>query len=820
MAHKPILLVGIGSSGLYVLEQVQSFYFENTGKNKPNYVEYLYIETNKDNEPGITALPSEIKRVYISLADMKIMIREMKEKYPDISWLPPEEYVIQAGMGAGGIPACGRLALWGKNSEGNNLKNVIDALQDMYNRVSGPGARDSDGSTPAVFITGSVTGGTGSGAFIDLAYLVRRIIPGIKELFSLILLPPDPDIVEGNEIIYANSYGSLRALDHFNDAKTTYSAHDRAFEPYKEPPFELTQLISQSYNAGLPKLSNLGGLYKMAGLYLFLNVVGLRGKRFERLVDASGNMQIGKYGTFGLSGIQYPKTQIEEFLALQIGGSLLDRWIDSDFYYQQNQKLKIDRGHITRDMNNRFSQILRGAFDNLNVLGGGGNIKADLKKQIQAMLAQEKGDPDQYTYKLFSPGFLEGYYVTVNNNIPNAMDFLVSSISDLVVNDFNKYENLYFAKEQLKVIADAIQNTLEYWKSLGISSFANKWENFLNDQVNWVWSGTYKLILEQPNVLYDRMLVVLDQMKMHLMVNKLLDLRKNILKDDIPLRTKTQLNKETDLPTHYTIDRLIQQVEMAIGKRDDVGDGQKFKSLAKRKSEIVKDMSDETIPILRIFKSGAFDREVDQSRQRYVNQSNKSYPNKDVLIGDLNLWDYLTNTDEGQNKLHRKLYRDCILKFRQELGRYDAVMDYDVSEYVANHPQDAVQYAAKSKYFLLPIRNKTLERSNNIPKVVIGSDKRVIGEVVDQLKNQRFDEFENKGDHMLEIPELKNIMVFYIEQANFDPVKDIAYIPDIEKIEAKYYKPKMSWEQWFAFRNPYLNIGPEAAGKFKPKEDA
>lgn len=190
MSHKPILLIGIGSSGLYVLEQVQNFYYENTGKNKPNYVEYLYIETNKDNEPGITALPSEIKRVYTSLADMKVMIRELKEKFPSIEWLPPEDYVLQAGMGAGGLPACGRLALWGTNTEGNNLKNVLDAIQGMYNKVSGPGARDSDGSMPAVFITGSVTGGTGSGIFIDLAYLVRRIIPNIKELFSLILLPP------------------------------------------------------------------------------------------------------------------------------------------------------------------------------------------------------------------------------------------------------------------------------------------------------------------------------------------------------------------------------------------------------------------------------------------------------------------------------------------------------------------------------------------------------------------------------------------------------------------------------------------------------
>ena len=43
MAHKPIIFVGIGSSGLYVLEQIQNFCYENTGKNRPSWAQYLYL---------------------------------------------------------------------------------------------------------------------------------------------------------------------------------------------------------------------------------------------------------------------------------------------------------------------------------------------------------------------------------------------------------------------------------------------------------------------------------------------------------------------------------------------------------------------------------------------------------------------------------------------------------------------------------------------------------------------------------------------------------------------------------------------------------
>ena len=78
--QQPVLFIGIGSSGLYTLEQIQNFYYENTGKNKPSFAEYLYLETNKDNSPGITAVENEIRRVYISLADMQIMIVTNHEK--------------------------------------------------------------------------------------------------------------------------------------------------------------------------------------------------------------------------------------------------------------------------------------------------------------------------------------------------------------------------------------------------------------------------------------------------------------------------------------------------------------------------------------------------------------------------------------------------------------------------------------------------------------------------------------------------------------------------------------------------------------------
>lgn len=804
IAHQPILFIGIGSSGLYTLEQLQNFCYENTGRNKPPYAEYLYIETNKDNRPGITAVENEIKRVYISLSDMKVMIQELKQQFREtVSWLPPEDHILEAGMGAGGIPAVGRLALWGKNTDGNNIVKVMDAIRSMHQRVSGHGALGSDSTRqPAVFITGSLTGGTGSGIFVDLAYLVRMLIPGIQDVYSLLLLPPEPDIMQGNEIIYANSYGALKALAHYNKGEEVYVIPNNPNRKFKEPPFELAQFICQSYNDGTPRLHTLGGLYKMSGLFLFLNMMGLRAKRRERLVDASGNMQIGKYGTFGLSAIQYPKAQIQEYLSLDLGINLLDRWIDPQNYYQADTRLKIDNYKITREVNQEFGNILRGAFDRMNAAGGY-NILEEVRKEVASINKKEKQNPRGYLYDLFSPNVGESFYHFLSNRIQVGFDYVIVSISQMIIETFNKYESLYYTRMQLLAITEAIKETLDYWRSIGIAQNAPGWESTLPPKINWMTRNSYKFILEENNVLQDRMLTVIEQLKMHLFFDRMIALGKNIQKEETPLSTGT-LAEKVELPILSRIDSTIREIQVTIGKRDDEKEANNFKSLRKRMLEIEADMEDKTIPIRRIFPSGGFDKEVRLSKDNYKNETGKTFPSKDTILKDGDLWAYLN--DSSGIPLRRKLYHDCILKFREELDRFDSVRNFDVSEYVQKNLGDAIQYAGKSVSYLLPIREKILDRAVNIPKVVIGSDKEVITSVIRLLRKENFNEFEEKGDHILEIQELKNIMVFYIEQGNYKPLEDLHYIPEVEKVDREYpvRHSEMTEEKWFVFRNPYI----------------
>ncbi|MDR3245043.1 MAG: tubulin-like doman-containing protein, partial [Prevotellaceae bacterium] len=165
VATSPTIIIGIGTSGLYVLENVQRFYYENYKVNKPKNVEYLYLETNETNRPVGTPIGNSINRVYISLDNMPKMIDELKLYCNNPQWLPDSSVVLTAGLGAGGIRSCGRLALWGKNDHGDNFNNVIINIQNAHSNVmhlNNNIGNQTLPATPTVFITGSLTGGTGS----------------------------------------------------------------------------------------------------------------------------------------------------------------------------------------------------------------------------------------------------------------------------------------------------------------------------------------------------------------------------------------------------------------------------------------------------------------------------------------------------------------------------------------------------------------------------------------------------------------------------------------------------------------------------------
>ena len=304
--------------------------------------------------------------------------------------------------------------------------------------------------------------------------MVRNTIKNIKELYGLFLIPPIPEDLFENAQYYANAYGAIKDLDYFNQSTTYYKEvlPDGDEVDFTEPPFDLTHLISQNHIKGDPAISTLEGLYKMAGLNLFLNIAGVKEHRTERLVDSP----VSKFGTFGLSAIQYPKDQIQEYISTVLSIDLLNRWNDINQYISQGHKNNIARNEIADLVGNTWDEIINESFNVLDSLGGGKTIKNELELLTRKLVKGDFSNPYDELYKQFTCRSANNFYVAVNDNVQSASNIVIDRIFEYNSKILNETENILFAKTSLEYFSNYIDDTLNYWKRLEISSIPANWE--------------------------------------------------------------------------------------------------------------------------------------------------------------------------------------------------------------------------------------------------------------------------------------------------------------------------------------------------------
>lgn len=765
----PTIIIGIGTSGLYTLENAQRFYYETFKTNKPKNVEFIYIETNESNRPVGTPIGNDITRVYISLDNMAEMIAELKTSCNNPSWLPESRVVLAAGLGAGGIRSCGRLAMWGRNQQGDNFGNVINAITNAYAKVMHVNNNDANlAAQPTVFITGSLTGGTGAGVFIDMGYLVRHIIQNAKDIYGLFLLPQEPRVIRGFEVMYGNAYGAIKDLEHYNKVENNYKEKwpNGFTKDLEVPPYELVQFISQDYQDGAPAISTLSGLYKMAGLYLFLNIAGIYEKRRERLVDAAGNSLIGKYGTFGLSAIQFPKDQIQEFVSSQLSIELLHRLTDSAEYYLNGQKRPISRASIKQNMAVVFDGILESAFATLNTVEARDLLVSIDKDATRINKGEIKGSSVEFIIGMFTSTKNDNYHAMVKNNIKSALNVFVDSIYQQVDNAMQSTENLYYAKFVLQDIVESIERTLAYWKSIGLSSQTQNWDNELRKLAIGCTKNTYNSVFEHDAVLKDRLNTIFELMKMHLSIRVLIDICNHVKEGQIRLEGSNH-----ELPKLQFFDDLIKRLNALTGKTDELENGSI--SFARRLNDIKGDINDTTLPILRVYPSNSFSKECDKAKETYTQRSGGNVRSITEVIQQQNILNYLKQ--KQGNRFNEEIYLDFLKAFRLKVDTLNCIEDFNIASYIRNSTEESIRTARKATSPFLKI-NRVFTPSPYLPRFVVGDDNNEITDVLTAFRNQNYNDFPDTIDGKKELTDLKNIIVFYDEKGNYIPISDLSYI--------------------------------------------
>jgi len=257
------LVIGLGTSGLHIIEECQQFHYQFTGKNKPDSVRYLYLETDVNQQPQATAMgKTDIQPVYISLQNIGAQVNQLRsDTRLDHSWIPPVDAALAAGNGAGGNSSYGRLAFW------LNYQAVRSAILQNWQQIHG------DNYT-YIFIVGTLTGGTGSGACVDMAYLVRDITKS-DNVFGLFLTPSRQQLAQnGADALFYNYFSAITAIQYYSDSNHPYDVvwADGSKYHNNADPFKQCYFLSQDYTNMFAPISNVPELYKVAGLHIFSRI--------------------------------------------------------------------------------------------------------------------------------------------------------------------------------------------------------------------------------------------------------------------------------------------------------------------------------------------------------------------------------------------------------------------------------------------------------------------------------------------------------------------------------------------------------------------
>ena len=251
----PILIVGLGGTGVDAVLRTKKLISERMvceeGKDKPENVDYLVIDTDEkaiESSYMGTVFSSDEKFLYRTGEIRSVVDDRERNMREDIKeWFNPKIDSSLIIHGAGAIRQVGRFILFQNVAQ---LKNLITA---KFNRIKG-----GDNNIVYMFVFSGISGGTGSGAFIDMGYILKSIAENcqIRQITRLLFaFMPDVNLQRigttgpAADIIKRNGFTALKELDFLNNLRVhgrryvvNYGS-DVAVDEIA-PPYETTLLFS------------------------------------------------------------------------------------------------------------------------------------------------------------------------------------------------------------------------------------------------------------------------------------------------------------------------------------------------------------------------------------------------------------------------------------------------------------------------------------------------------------------------------------------------------------------------------------------------
>jgi hypothetical protein len=377
-AVRPTLFIGLGGTGKEILLRVRRSFYEKWKIPGLPITGYLWFDTDPRDVTVAGEQLDELDQLLKFQQHEKLSllagavkeglgtILHERDRYPYIhSWLPEqvETYGSEIENGAGAVRSIGRLTFFDKIKEIEHLVRVTAAgITENPARIETskkylPNAEITDLQAFLVF---SIAGGTGGGTFLDMAFLLKHIFPGIHITGVAVL--PNAYFLDAHEEdaarCYGNAYSALKELEHFSrrirtvkvmgdDTKVgiEYEVDWTGHNPKRiqGPPFGLLYL-SELINEANVSAGKRSEQFRAIAQTIFLDFLPGRFSTQKRSKAANLAQSLSgieddqvpvagttltqsfsrRYAAFGLSKIEIPVESIREACACRLAAGIIE----------------------------------------------------------------------------------------------------------------------------------------------------------------------------------------------------------------------------------------------------------------------------------------------------------------------------------------------------------------------------------------------------------------------------------------------------------------------------------------------------------------
>ena len=374
---KRTLFIGLGGTGAAALLNTKKRYLDTYGEIPP-MIGFLSIDTDantqskqlerdtvlldehKNTKPSVKFDKSEL--LYSEVKGAKQAYERKKDTI--FNWMPPEnEHAIKdMTHGTGQVRTNGRFALhFNYTSIIDTVKKKIGDLTDI--KIHDTSRFKAKGEDVEINFVFSVSGGTGSGTFIDVAYLVKEALGQMAKVTSIafVVMPGIFNAMKTGismQNVRPNAYGALMDLDFLmqkNIGKEKLSLnYENNSIPIDTNPFDVVFMVNNK-NSASETISDISQVAEQIGLAMFVGSSELSSNinsAYDNVITIMGGGVLdienkrAWAGGMGVSELFYDGNMLGNIYARKAIASMINNLLTADDDAQKIANIFIDDDEV------------------------------------------------------------------------------------------------------------------------------------------------------------------------------------------------------------------------------------------------------------------------------------------------------------------------------------------------------------------------------------------------------------------------------------------------------------------------------------------